>query len=66
MRDGFAGVFGGAGELEGFWSVEGCGETDFADFFGVALWFGLVDFRRDAVGKRGWRIWEGWGMDVRL
>ena len=37
MRDGFAGVFGGARELKSLWSVEGCREADFADFFRVGL-----------------------------
>lgn len=37
MRDRFAGVFGGAGELEGLGPVEGRAEPDFADFFAVDL-----------------------------
>jgi len=42
MRDGFAGVFGGAGELEGLGAVEGRCEADFAGFFRVYLGGGLL------------------------
>lgn len=38
VRDRFAWVFGGAGQLECFGPVEGRAEADFADFFGVNLW----------------------------
>ena len=34
---GFTGIFGGARELEGLWTVEGGREAHFADFFGVDL-----------------------------
>lgn len=37
MRNGFAGVFGCARELEGLGPVEGCGEADFTNFFAVNL-----------------------------
>ena len=37
VRNGFAGVFGRAGELEGLGSVEGCRETDLADLLGMHL-----------------------------
>ena len=37
MGDGFAGVFGRAGELERLWSVEGCCEANFAGLLGMRL-----------------------------
>lgn len=37
MGDGFAGIFGGAGQLESLRSVEGGCEADFAGFFAVDL-----------------------------
>ena len=37
MGNGFARVFGRAGELERLWSVERCCEADFAGFLGMRL-----------------------------
>lgn len=37
MRDRLPWVFGCSGELEGFGSMEGCAEANFADFFRMNL-----------------------------
>ncbi len=52
VRDRFARVFGGAGQLERFGPVEGRAEADFADFFAVDLWRAAVVIRCGGVRGR--------------
>lgn len=45
MGDGFAEVFGCAGELEGLGAVEGRREADFSDLLGVDLYCIILELR---------------------